>query len=69
MDGYILRSWGALRRAMDAKDRGELAENKNELCRLEWIAWAIDAARRHKEVEHQDPPESRRSKRVDVVDE
>lgn len=51
---------------MDAKDRGELAQNKNELCRLEWIAWAIDAARRHKEAEQQDPPELRRSKRVDV---
>jgi hypothetical protein len=34
---------------MDAKDHGEHVHHKNNICRLEWIAWAIDAARRHKE--------------------
>jgi hypothetical protein len=36
---------------MDAKDHGEQTANKNEICRLEWIAWAIEAARRHKDAE------------------
>lgn len=41
---------------MDAKDRAERAP-ENNICRLEWIAWAMEAARRHKESEHlgQDP--------------
>jgi hypothetical protein len=37
---------------MEAKDRSESEANKNSICRLEWIAWAIDAARRHKEGDH-----------------
>ncbi len=36
---------------MDAKDRTERELDKNTICRLEWIAWAMDAARRHKEAE------------------
>jgi hypothetical protein len=36
---------------MEAKDRNESESNTNSICRLEWIAWAIDAARRHKEAE------------------
>jgi hypothetical protein len=36
---------------MDAKDHRE-QPSPNNICRLEWIAWAIDAARRHKEDEH-----------------
>jgi hypothetical protein len=40
---------------MDAKDHGEHSHDKNDLCRLEWIAWAIDAARRHKEEEQREP--------------
>ncbi|HEY9181696.1 MAG TPA: hypothetical protein VIQ99_00765 [Gammaproteobacteria bacterium] len=41
---------------MDAKDHGEQSSEQNGICRLEWIAWAIDAARRHKEEEQRDPP-------------
>jgi len=41
---------------MDAKDHGEHSHYKNSICSLEWIAWAIDAARRHKKDEHRDPP-------------
>ena len=41
-------------RAMDAKDHGEQSSDTNGICRLEWIALAIDAARRHKEHEHRD---------------
>ena len=37
---------------MDAKDRTENELGKNSICRLEWIAAAMDAARRHKEAEH-----------------
>jgi hypothetical protein len=37
--------------AMDAKDHRDLPETENGICRLEWIAWAIEAARRHKEGE------------------
>jgi hypothetical protein len=40
---------------MDAKDPGERSTDKNDICRLEWIAWAIEAARRHKEDEQRDP--------------
>ena len=36
---------------MDSKDHHEREPNKNNICSLEWIAWAIDAARRHKEAE------------------
>ena len=41
---------------MDAKDRCEHSHYKHSICSLEWIAWAIDAARRHKKDEHRDPP-------------
>jgi hypothetical protein len=45
---------------MDAKDHGEQAQEKNNICRLEWIAAAIAAARRHKEDEQREPPSRRR---------
>jgi hypothetical protein len=45
---------------MDAKDHGEQSSDTNGICRLEWIAWAIDAARRHKEEEQRDGPAPRR---------
>jgi hypothetical protein len=38
---------------MDAKDHGERSSTKNSICSLEWIAWAMEAARRHKEAEHE----------------
>ncbi len=38
---------------MDAKDYRDQPGTQNGICRLEWIAWAIEAARRHKESEHQ----------------
>ena len=41
--------------AMDAKDHREQPETESGICRLEWIAWAIEAARRHKEGEQQRP--------------
>jgi hypothetical protein len=41
---------------MDAKDHGEHLHYKTSICSLEWIAWAIDAARRHKQGEHRGPP-------------
>jgi hypothetical protein len=41
---------------MDAKDHGERLDDKNSICRLEWIAAAIEAARRHKEDEQRAPP-------------
>jgi hypothetical protein len=41
---------------MDAKDHGEHLHYKNSICSLEWIAWAIDAARRHKKDEQREPP-------------
>jgi hypothetical protein len=37
---------------MDSKDHDERDTSKNNICRLEWIAWAMDAARRHNEAEH-----------------
>jgi hypothetical protein len=37
---------------MDAKDHTERELDENSICRLEWIAWAMEAARRHKEAEH-----------------
>jgi hypothetical protein len=45
---------------MDAKDHREPPSSQNDICRLEWIAWAIEAARRHKENEHRriDPVKS-----------
>jgi len=46
---------------MDGKDRVERAPAKNNICSLEWIAWAMEAARRHKEAEHlADPPQDDR---------
>jgi hypothetical protein len=45
---------------MDAKDHGEHSHDRNDLCRLEWIAWAIDAARRHKEEEQRESPAPQR---------
>jgi hypothetical protein len=44
---------------MDAKDHDEQTDT-NGICRLEWIAWAIDAARRHKEEEQRDGTAPRR---------
>jgi hypothetical protein len=46
--------------AMDAKDHRDQPETENGICRLEWIAWAIEAARRHKESEQQRPDPPRR---------
>jgi hypothetical protein len=40
---------------MDAKDHDEQPSENSGICRLEWIAWAIDAARRHKEDEQRQP--------------
>ena len=40
---------------MDAKDHGEQSAEKAGICSLEWIAWAIEAARRHKEDEQRHP--------------
>jgi hypothetical protein len=54
---------------MDAKDHGEHASNKNSICSLEWIAWAIEAARRHKESEQPHPAPVRRDDRFDSDDE
>jgi len=34
---------------MDRKDREERGENKHGICRLEWIALAMEAARQHRE--------------------
>jgi hypothetical protein len=42
---------------MDGKDRVEQAPNKNSICSLEWIAWAMEAARRHMEAEHLGTPQ------------
>jgi hypothetical protein len=43
---------------MDGKDRVARAPDKNGICSLEWIAWAMEAARRHKEAEQLgDPPQ------------
>jgi len=41
---------------MDGKDHGGHSHYKNSICSLEWIAWAIDAARRHKKDEQRVPP-------------
>jgi hypothetical protein len=50
---------------MDAKDHGEQPHDKNSICRLEWIAAAIEAARRHKEDEQREPPA--RPRRMSLV--
>jgi hypothetical protein len=43
---------------MDGKDRAEPATGQNSICSLEWIAWAMEAARRHMEDEQLgEPPE------------
>ncbi len=43
---------------MDGKDLVERAPGENSICSLEWIAWAMEAARRHMEAEHLgDPPQ------------
>jgi hypothetical protein len=54
---------------MDAKDQGQRAEDTNGICRLEWIAWAIDAARRHKEDEQRAVPPTVAHPRVAAVPE
>ena len=42
---------------MDARDHGErTSDRKNTICSLEWIALAMEAARRHKEAEHLGAP-------------
>jgi hypothetical protein len=41
---------------MDGKDRVEPAPTKNNICSLEWIAWAMEAARRHMETENLGDP-------------
>jgi hypothetical protein len=41
---------------MDAKDHVEQSSEKSSICSLEWIAWAIEAARRHKEDEQRETP-------------
>lgn len=41
---------------MDGKDHGGHSHDKNSICSLEWIAWAIDAARRYKKDEQREPP-------------
>jgi hypothetical protein len=46
---------------MDAKDHRDPTSTQSNICRLEWIAWAIEAARRHKEDEQRRPPPIRRS--------
>ena len=38
---------------MDAQDHREPQEMERGICHLEWIAWAIEAARKHKEHERQ----------------
>jgi hypothetical protein len=57
---------------MDAKDHGEHGSNacdKNSICSLEWIAWAIEAARRHKENEHSHSQPARPEDPLDSDDE
>lgn len=44
---------------MEANDHSEHSADKSNICRLEWIAWAIDAARRHKEDEQRGAPPTR----------
>jgi hypothetical protein len=48
---------------MDSREQAERESPSNSICRLEWIALAMEAARRYKEREHAqcgtdpDPPE------------
>jgi hypothetical protein len=44
---------------MEGHDHSEHAADKSNICRLEWIAWAIEAARRHKDDERRTPTPSR----------
>jgi hypothetical protein len=37
---------------MDSRDHGNRESSNSTICSLEWIALAIEAARRHKEAEH-----------------
>jgi hypothetical protein len=53
-------------RAMDAKDHDEHTADRSNICRLEWIAWAIDAARRHKD---DDPASAAMRSRNEAEDE
>ncbi len=54
---------------MDAKDHGEQSVDKNSICRLEWIALAMEAARRHKQTEQlQLPSQSARGEPDDTDD-
>jgi hypothetical protein len=53
---------------MDAKDHGEQSVDKNNICRLEWIAWAMEAARRHKETEKLQPPSGSARGESDYMD-
>jgi len=46
---------------MDAKDHRDQSATENGICRLEWIAWAIEAARRHKEGEQLRPEAEQRT--------
>jgi len=55
--------------AMDAKDHRDQPETENGICRLEWIAWAIEAARRHKEGEQQRPESQHRTGQFESDDE
>jgi hypothetical protein len=41
---------------MDSKDHSEREQSKNNICSLEWIAWAMEAARRHKDAEQLGAP-------------
>jgi len=54
---------------MDAKDHGEQQKTEHDICHLEWIAWAIEAARKHKEIEHRQPLSSLRRRALERVDE
>ena len=54
---------------MDAKDHREQAGTQNGICRLEWIAWAIEAARRHKESEQERTDAPPREKHFESDDE
>lgn len=50
---------------MEANDHSQHSADKSNICRLEWIAWAIDAARRHKEDEQRSAPPTRSSRESD----
>jgi hypothetical protein len=54
---------------MDAQDHREPQEMERGICHLEWIAWAIEAARKHKEIEHRQPLSSLRRRALERVDE